>query len=752
MKTKVKHNLILLLVITSCIFAQSPRTIDVSKDWHFAPDKKNIGMVQKWYSTDFDDSDWDIIDAGKRWEDQGYPNLDSLAWYRKVIHIPTDWKGQDVWIKFGGVNDAYKLFINGESIGSFDEENITYAFTISFFKITKYIKYGKGNLVILQINDRGNSGGLWRLPVIITTDEKEADYQLDKNFPITVHGDEQQQVNFEMQDGGLKPVVGVHNVQIYRAKISNSGTSSKEKWTYNHHQDLAAWKGRLYAVWATTPKDEDVPPYRVVYATSKDGFNWSDPEDLFPEEFAWASRFYFYLAKNGRMLALSFGRLNDTIPDEPTLLVREITSDHKLGEVFTLLNPSPDFPASFAASKDSSFVTACKEALENNLLLEQGDYGALLCDRRMKWHSLTPNYKGFYPFGKAFCFYHRLDGDLVGMSKMGFVTVSEDEGKTWSRPLNPPTLIAGAAKIWGQQTTDGRFILAYNPSRSLRYPLVVVHGYDGKEFRDMRVVHGEFPILRYPGLYKDIGPQYVRGLAEWADDGSFADSNALWLLYSVNKEDIWISRVPLPVKPDETVFPSDDFEDITIGSKVQGWNIYSPKWAPVSIVAEGSVHRLELKDADPYDNAHAVRIFPTVNKVRVDLHLIAVQIDSRFEIDLYDSTGDRPIRLTLTKNGIIQACDGTNTINMGKYKAGVDIRITITTDLSVGTYSVQINDGKVNTFEVAEKSVKSVERLSLRTGKWHGLFDEIGVDANSDVPNVKPAVFHLNSVSIYPLK
>ncbi len=92
---------------------------------------------------------------------------------------------------------------------------------------------------------------------------------------------------------------------------------------------------------------------------------------------------------------------------------------------------------------------------------------------------------------------------------MAFVTISEDEGKTWSKPVNPPTLIVGAAKIWGQRTSDGRFAAVYNPSRSKRYPLVLVHGDDGKEFRDMRVVHGEFPYLRYPGLYKDIGPQYV---------------------------------------------------------------------------------------------------------------------------------------------------------------------------------------------------------------------------------------------------
>ncbi len=752
MKTKVKQSIVLLFSIISCIYAQSPETIDISKGWHFASDEENIGISNRWYALDFDDSNWDVIDAGKRWEDQGYPDLDSYGWYRKSINIPADWKGKDIWIKFGGTNDAYQLFINGERIVPFDESGITYAFKISFSKITKHIKYGEANLVAVQINDRGGSGGLWRTPVIITIDEKEADYKLDNNFAIIVHGNEQQQVNLELQDGGLKPVVGVHNIQVHRANIPNLGKENEERWTYNHHHDIAAWKGRLYAVWATTPKDEDVPPYRVMYATSKDGFTWSDPADLFPEEYAWASRFYFYRASNGRMLAFCRGVLKNTTTDKLTMLVREIKPDHSLGKVFTLLGPSQGFPPTFSTSKDSDFITACKEAVENNVLLEQWDYGALLGSRRMKWHSLTPYFEGFYPFGKAFCFYHRLDGDLVGMSKMGFVTISDDEGKTWSRPLNPPTLIAGSAKIWGQRTSNGRFIAVYNPDRKKRYPLVLVHGDDGKEFYDMRVVHGEFPQLRYPGLYKDVGPQYVRGLAEWADDGTFADKDAIWLIYSVNKEDMWVSRIPLPIKPDETSYTSDNFNNMATGSYIPGWNIYSPAWAPVSIVTDMGSNCLELKDADPYDNAHAVKVFPTSSKARIELEIKAVQTNARLEIDLCDSTGHRPIRLALTKDGIIQSYGGTNTINIGKYKAGEEISITITTDLLTGTYSVQINDRKVNTFEVTEKCVKSVERLSLRTGKWHGLFNEISVEVSSDVPNDKPAVFHLNSVSISPLK
>ncbi len=67
---------------------------------------------------------------------------------------------------------------------------------------------------------------------------------------------------------------------------------------------------------------------------------------------------------------------------------------------------------------------------------------------------------------------------------------------------------------------------------------------DGVNFADMRMIQGELPIQRYAGLHRSIGPQYVRGISHWADDGSRTD-NAIWLVYSMNKEDIWVSCVPL---------------------------------------------------------------------------------------------------------------------------------------------------------------------------------------------------------------
>ena len=353
---------------------------------------------------------------------------------------------------------------------------------------------------------------------------------------------------------------GVENIEIFRASRESPQTSDGKGWTYHHHVDMGCWKGRLYVAWNSCEKDEDVWPSRELYSTSSDGRKWSEPAELFPQGVSTAQRMYFFQAPNGRMLAIAGLRTStDAVAEAKKggMVVREIAADHSLGRVFTLRSP-PELdvpvPASFRDSPDKEFVAAGEVLLANKPFLEQQDYGTLLGDRRMKWHDLNtwpadePSREHFpNRFGKAISFFHRRDGALVGVMKWGWVIVSHDEGETWSAPVRPPTLVAGMAKTWGQRTADGRYALVYNPDLLNRYPLVAVSGDDGITFGTMRIVNGEVPPLRYPGLHKVVGPQYVRGISEWAGDGSWKDE-ALWVAYSMGKEDIGVSRIPLPIE------------------------------------------------------------------------------------------------------------------------------------------------------------------------------------------------------------
>jgi hypothetical protein len=375
--------------------------------------------------------------------------------------------------------------------------------------------------------------------------------------PIIITGPEQKQI------GGLLPYPGVTNIPVFHANREAPEQADDRGWTYNHHVDMACWKKRLYVAWNSCEKDEDVWPSRELYSTSEDGLHWSKPAELFPQGTSTSLRMYFFHSPSGRMLAIAGLRTSIENMDERKkgpLVVREIRPDHSLGQCYQLRPPgnpaAPNLPPPFEKADDAGFVQACKELLANHPFLEQSDYGNFLGNDRMSWHDLKnwpanePSREYFNRFGKAMAFYHRADNTLVAVMKWGWVLLSKNEGQTWSTPTRPSTLVTGMAKIWGQRTPDGRYALVYNPDPEKRYPLVIVTGDDGITFSDMRLIQGDLPPIRYPGLYKAPGPQYVRGISEWSSDNSFPDcSKAMWITYSMNKEDIYVARIPTPPKP-----------------------------------------------------------------------------------------------------------------------------------------------------------------------------------------------------------
>jgi hypothetical protein len=543
--------------------------------------------------------------------------------------------------------------------------------------------------------------------------------------PIFIEGPEQSLVDPALADAGLPPAVGVQSFQVFRASRAVPEITDGRGWTYHHHVDMACWRGRLYVAWNSCQQDEDVWPSRELYSTSADGIDWPAPQELFPQGVSTPLRMYFFLAPNGRMLAIAGLRADQEDTDEDKkggLVVREILPDHSLGEVFTLrlIGSPPNAPPMFDRSSDAGFVDACRALLANKIYLEQQDRGRLLGDRRMKWHDASAWPGGTVPgddakwvCGKAFSFFRQPNGTRVGLCKMGYVTTSTDEGETWSMPVIPPTLITGKAKVWSQRTADSRFALVYNPSRKNRFPLIVVTSDDGIHFHNMRIIQGELPVQRYPGKFRSIGPQYVRGISEWADDHS-RNEPAMWLVYSMSKEDIWVSRVPLPIKADETRGVIEGFDDC---------NLYVPKWASVSV----SGSEMRIKNRDPYDYVRLTRVFRESSQVSVSFTLATDSSNAvPLEIELLPKFGpSRPITIILPPNG----------------------RIEIIADASRHSHSVTCDGQPIVRDKPFTKPVDTLHRLSLRTGPFRNIGGANPVPSESDHP-APPSIYCISNLKI----
>ena len=135
---------------------------------------------------------------------------------------------------------------------------------------------------------------------------------------------------------------------------------------------------------------------------------------------------------------------------------------------------------------------------------------------------------------------------------------------------------------------------------------------DGLKYHNLLLVNGEITSMRYGGAYKSYGPQYIRGIEE--GNGN-PPGGKMWLTYSMNKEDMWVASVPVPLTDKVTRHVDENFNSLPAGKELDSWNYNSGLWAPVRInkMTDGK-KALLLEDWDPFDYARAERVVPELKK------------------------------------------------------------------------------------------------------------------------------------------
>ncbi|MFA7471783.1 MAG: hypothetical protein WCY86_02670 [Spirosomataceae bacterium] len=549
-----------------------------------------------------------------------------------------------------------------------------------------------------------------------------------------------------VHEGRLRYAIGVESRQTLRVNRTHPELADDHGWTYNHASNLTYWNGTFYQQYLSNPVDEHIAPGQTLLITSKDGRNWSKPEVIFPpyeappgvkvpegyDGYMMHQRMGFYVAPNGKLLTLAFyGHAEDPFEKGGIgRVVREIKKDGSYGPIYFIRYSShtdwnetnTSYPF-YKRSEDRDFVAACDSLLSDPLIT-------------LQWRDEDNGLDGFYEGergGSALSYYKRKDGKIVGLWKRSRAALSED-GRVFSKSVKCPTLIMSGGKVWGQATKDGRYSLVYNPIdlTQYRFPLIVISGDDGIIFDDMLLVQAEVPPRRFYGRWKDFGPCYVRGIEGYGD----SPGTDMWLTYSMNKEDMWVSRVPVPIRYKVEGPVHDHFDNFEIGGSVPDWNIYAPKWAPVDLV--NSPNRkglaLELRDEDPYDYARAIRVFEETEHARIEMDIMAGQDNQGIlEIEVTDQFGNRPVRIRFTeKREIIAASGGIEKI-VGQYRSGVwhTLKLEVNGTIS-GAYDLYWDGKKIAEKFALSEAVKSVERISFRTGAYRD-------QPNRTTPNQEPA-------------
>jgi hypothetical protein len=330
---------------------------------------------------------------------------------------------------------------------------------------------------------------------------------------------------------GLESIPATHKV-LYDA--------SKESYRFCHHPNLVLYKGVLYAMWSNGIAGEDENGQRVLWTSSKDGETWSKPEVLVADPDgdgplnAVAAGFHV----NGDTLVAYYSAVMDKKSIYPGNSLYAITTrdlkkwskPHKIVEGFFIENPrrlpsgrilmngqfnTPSTRLMYTDSPDG--ITGWKDAAVPAL----------------------PDFDPRYPEPN---WYLRQDKSIVMLFRAVnsvpwlYSSVSRDNGESYTVPQRT-NLPSATARMAVGNLPDGRAFCIWNPSQKFgRIPLVLALSRDGKVFDRAWVLRGEPTKQRFEGERKGNGWQYPNALI-WKD--------SLWVIYSVNKEDVVISRIRL---------------------------------------------------------------------------------------------------------------------------------------------------------------------------------------------------------------
>jgi hypothetical protein len=147
--------------------------------FEIALDPEDVGREAQWADGgEHAGAAWRAIRPARHWEAEGIPGYDGVAWFRTQIEVPTSWRDRPITAVFEGVDDSYRLYLDGREIARHGdpETGETVWLIRTTADLTPHVVPGKTHSLVLRVVDHNGAGGLHR-PVWMT------------NGPVDARGD-----------------------------------------------------------------------------------------------------------------------------------------------------------------------------------------------------------------------------------------------------------------------------------------------------------------------------------------------------------------------------------------------------------------------------------------------------------------------------------------------------------------------------------------------------------------------------------
>jgi sialate O-acetylesterase len=133
-------------------------------------------------ASNFYDNTWQEMKLPTAWERTSIGDFDGVVWFRKQVVIPAEWRGKDLTLELGPIDDMDETFVNGQPVGKY--------LGGGFWKVDRVYKVA-GSLnqdslltIAVRVIDNKGGGGIWGngKKLMIYEDNVDTEISLDGNW------------------------------------------------------------------------------------------------------------------------------------------------------------------------------------------------------------------------------------------------------------------------------------------------------------------------------------------------------------------------------------------------------------------------------------------------------------------------------------------------------------------------------------------------------------------------------------------
>ena len=128
------------------------------RDW-FSENDPGSRPGERWSDSEQDDSRWPQMALPGHWETLGLQDFDGLVWFRKRFTVPDRWKGDDLILHLGRIDDSDTTFVNGRKVGGVEGYD-----QLRVYRVPESLLFSGENTIAIRVLDTGGEGGVHGAP------------------------------------------------------------------------------------------------------------------------------------------------------------------------------------------------------------------------------------------------------------------------------------------------------------------------------------------------------------------------------------------------------------------------------------------------------------------------------------------------------------------------------------------------------------------------------------------------------------